>query len=299
MAENNHQRTLALRAPRGVLLRPQRPGARREPPLVHHLDRPRAHQGSRPHDPDALRGRRPRSPASVRAIVARHRSRAELSSDRGRRRRLAGAGGGDHRAASRLRAAGRRRRGGADAAVSRRSASPRTCSDMSARSNDAMVAADDTLKSGDLVGQAGIEKIYNPLLMGTGRRQGRRRQQPRPRDPHARGSAADRRQAAAAHDRLRPAEGRSRTAFKAARDARLTNAGAAVVLDPQYRRSARVLERAGVRPERLRGGHRSRDVGVAEQRRAAAAQRPRAAGALFARFDASRWRSALAGSRRA
>src|SRR6476659_1303943 len=32
--------------------------------------------------------------------------------------------------------------------------------------SDAMVAADDKLKSGDLVGQAGIEKIYNALLMG-------------------------------------------------------------------------------------------------------------------------------------
>ena len=32
--------------------------------------------------------------------------------------------------------------------------------------NDAMVAADESLKSGDLVGQAGIEKIYNPMLMG-------------------------------------------------------------------------------------------------------------------------------------
>ncbi len=32
--------------------------------------------------------------------------------------------------------------------------------------NDEMVASDDALKSGDLVGQAGIEKIYNALLMG-------------------------------------------------------------------------------------------------------------------------------------
>src|ERR1044071_4770770 len=32
--------------------------------------------------------------------------------------------------------------------------------------SDAMEEADDTLKSGDLVGQAGIEKIYNALLMG-------------------------------------------------------------------------------------------------------------------------------------
>ena len=32
--------------------------------------------------------------------------------------------------------------------------------------NDQMIAEDDTLKSGDLVGQSGIEKVYNPLLMG-------------------------------------------------------------------------------------------------------------------------------------
>ena len=32
--------------------------------------------------------------------------------------------------------------------------------------NDAQVAGDDDLKSGDIVGQAGIEKIYNSLLMG-------------------------------------------------------------------------------------------------------------------------------------
>jgi penicillin-binding protein 2 len=32
--------------------------------------------------------------------------------------------------------------------------------------NDAQVAGDDDLKSGDIVGQAGIEKVYNNLLMG-------------------------------------------------------------------------------------------------------------------------------------
>jgi penicillin-binding protein 2 len=32
--------------------------------------------------------------------------------------------------------------------------------------NDAQVAGDDTLKSGDIVGQSGIEKVYNSLLMG-------------------------------------------------------------------------------------------------------------------------------------
>src|SRR5205823_8319271 len=32
--------------------------------------------------------------------------------------------------------------------------------------NDAQVAQDDNLKSGDIVGQSGIEKVYNTLLMG-------------------------------------------------------------------------------------------------------------------------------------
>ena len=32
--------------------------------------------------------------------------------------------------------------------------------------NDAQVTGDDGLKSGDIVGQAGIEKVYNALLMG-------------------------------------------------------------------------------------------------------------------------------------
>ena len=80
--------------------------------------------------------------------------------------------------------------------------------------------------------------------------------------------------------------------FKRSHDARLTNAGAAVVLDPEHRRSAGVHQRAGLRPERVCRGHRSRDVGVAQQRRAAAAQRPRAAGPLFARLDVQDGRGA-------
>src|SRR5690348_8290234 len=32
--------------------------------------------------------------------------------------------------------------------------------------NDSQVAEDDSLKSGDIVGQAGVEKVYNALLMG-------------------------------------------------------------------------------------------------------------------------------------
>ena len=99
MAENNHQRTLALRAPRGVRVRPQRPGAGREPPLVQHLDRPRAHQGSQSHDPAAGRGRRrstkhacARSSSAI-AASRRYRPIVVVAG------RDAGAGRGGHRAA--------------------------------------------------------------------------------------------------------------------------------------------------------------------------------------------------------
>ena len=73
--------------------------------------------------------------------------------------------------------------------------------------SDAQVAGDDGLKSGDIVGQSGIEKIYNALLMGE---DGAKRvvvnsvgREIRTLDE----DAADRRQAAAADDRLRRAEG--------------------------------------------------------------------------------------------
>ena len=45
--------------------------------------------------------------------------------------------------------------------------------------SDVQVAEDADLKSGDIVGQAGIEKIYNDAAHGRGRRQARRRQQRR------------------------------------------------------------------------------------------------------------------------
>ena len=87
--------------------------------------------------------------------------------------------------------------------------------------SDAQIAGDDKLKSGDIVGQSGIEKIYNELLMGAGRREARRRQQRRPGNSDARRRAADRRQAAAAHDRLRRAEGhRGRRSSRSASTAR-------------------------------------------------------------------------------
>jgi penicillin-binding protein 2 len=97
--------------------------------------------------------------------------------------------------------------------------------------NDAMVAADESLKSGDLVGQAGIEKIYNPLLMGRDGakvvvvnslgREIRTLQEVPP-------TEGKRLQLTIDYDIQKAVD----DGFKAARDARLTNAGAAIVLDP-------------------------------------------------------------------
>ena len=127
--------------------------------------------------------------SGVREIVDRHRREPIVPADHDRAGRDARAGRRGHRAPARLRAAGRRRRAGADAAVSgddggapvrlrrrgqRRAGRPKTTS----------------LKSGDIVGQSGIEKVYNAHADGRGRRQARRRQQRRPRNPDARRRAS-------------------------------------------------------------------------------------------------------------
>ena len=165
MAENNHQRTLALRAPRGMVF--DRDGrVLVENRHSYSISIVREHtKDLEPHD----------SPAGVGARHRRERACARSSSATGASRpigpivdragRDAGAGGRGHRAAPRLRAARRRRRGGADAAVSRRRW-PRTCSATSARSATRRWPTTTALKSGDIVGQSGIEKVYNALLMG-------------------------------------------------------------------------------------------------------------------------------------
>src|SRR5215470_9665705 len=98
--------------------------------------------------------------------------------------------------------------------------------------SDAMVEADDKLKSGDLVGQAGIEKIYNALLMGQDGakvvvvnslgREIRTLEEVAP-------TEGKRLQLTIDYDVQKAVE----DPFKASREARLTNAGAAVVLDPK------------------------------------------------------------------
>jgi len=97
--------------------------------------------------------------------------------------------------------------------------------------SDTMVAANDTLKSGDLVGQAGIEKIYNPMLMGKDGakvvvvnslgREIRTLEEVPP-------TEGKRLQLTIDYDLQKAVD----DGFKVARQARLTNAGAAIVLDP-------------------------------------------------------------------
>jgi len=97
--------------------------------------------------------------------------------------------------------------------------------------NDAMVAANESLKSGDLVGQAGIEKIYNPMLMG--------------KDGAKVVVVNSLGREISTLEEVAPTEGKRLQltidydlqkavddGFKVARVARLTNAGAAIVLDP-------------------------------------------------------------------
>ena len=170
-------------------LRPHRPGTGREPQLLQHLHRPRAHpaistapSGCWPtvtgvDGSDSPRSRGPAPP------------RARLPADRRRPGRDAGAGGGRHGAPSRLRAARRRRPGSADAPVSQRRHSPRTCSGTSARSAISRWLTTDCRQRRHrrAVGRrAGLQRTAD----GRGRRAPRGRQQRRPRDPHARRSAA-------------------------------------------------------------------------------------------------------------
>ena len=110
-------------------VRSRHAGAGREPSLVQHLDRARAHEGSESHDPPARAG-------AERTGSARSRdrrsppARADLPADHDRAGCDAGAGRGGHRAPAGFRAARRDGRGSAHAPVSQRldgGASVRLC----------------------------------------------------------------------------------------------------------------------------------------------------------------------------
>ena len=206
LAENNHQRTLALRAPRGVMFDRNGRVLVENRQLVQHLDRPRAHEGPRPDDPPAGGGDRHRRAARARdrrppparaGVPADRRSSRTPRSRRWRRSRRAASISSCPTSSSR-----RCRRGG-----TRPTRWRRTCSATSARSARRRSPEDGTCKSGDIVGQSGIEKTYNTLLMGE---DGARRVVVNSvgreiRD--ARGGPAERGPARAADDRLRPAAG--------------------------------------------------------------------------------------------
>jgi penicillin-binding protein 2 len=97
--------------------------------------------------------------------------------------------------------------------------------------SDQMIADNDALKSGDLVGQSGIEKVYNAMLMGQDGakvvvvnslgREIRTLEEVPP-------TEGKRLQLTIDYDIQKAVD----DGFKATKDARLTNAGAAVVLDP-------------------------------------------------------------------
>ena len=229
MAENNHQRTLALRAPRGVLY------DRNGQVLVENrhsftISIVREHTKDLDRTIQMLSAVAGLDPNELRAVVARHRSEpsyrpivivddaslAQVAAITARRldfelpdvvveevptRRYPGEGIAAH------------------------------LFGYVGEVNDTMVAADDTLKSGDLVGQAGIEKIYNALLMGQDGakvvvvnslgREIRTLEEVPP-------TEGKRLQLTIDYDLQKAVE----DGFRASRDARLTNAGAAVVLDP-------------------------------------------------------------------
>ena len=282
MAENNHQRTLALRAPRGVLTTATaRCSSRTAIPSRFRSS------ASTPRTSTARSGCCRRLPAStpsdVRAIVARHaanRATGRLSSSRThrwRRWRRSRRGG----STSNCRTSWSRR--------CRRASIPpkawrRICSGTSVRSTTRMVAADDTLKSGDLVGQAGIEKTYNPLLMGQDGakvvvvnslgREIRTLEEVPP-------TEGKRLQLTIDYDLQKAVE----DAFAASRSARLTNAGAAVVLDPNTGEVLAFTSQPAYDPNAFAAGIDRATWASLNTDEPASAERPRGAGTLLAGID--------------
>ena len=127
--------------------------------------------------------------------------------------------------------------------------------------SDAQVTSSESLKSGDIVGQAGIEKVYNEMLMGE---DGARRvvvNSVGREIPHAGRERAERRQARGPHGGLRPAEGAGRRLQGVGVQRRVRHHG------PEDGRGTGIHERSGVRPERLRLRYRSGDLGVAQHGR--------------------------------
>ena len=175
-----------------------------------------------------------------------------LPADRGRRGCVAGAGSGDHGAASRFRAARRRRRGSADAAVSGEvygGASVRLRRRGQRRAGGGRRLAEERRYGRT----GGHREDLQPAADGTGRRArsssstasaARSARSTKSRRPKA--SACSSRSTTTCRRRRKTGSRRARCASdQRGRGGRARSA---------HRRSAGVRERAGVRPERVRGG---------------------------------------------
>ena len=127
---------------------------------------------------------------------------------------------------------------------------------------------------------------------GAGRGQAGRRQQRRPRDPRAGQDRSDRRPPAAADHRLRRPE-IDRGRLRRERLQRRRGGGRSA-----RRRRARLHQPSRLRSQRLRGRHRSRDLGVAQQRQPQAAVRTARSRASTRPGPPSRWRSASPASKK-
>ncbi len=190
LAENNHQRTLSLRAPRGVLYDRHGRRAGGEPRLVRDLARARAHRGSRSHDPPAVPGG-----AARRGGGARHRAAqpiaAGLPPDPGRGGRLARPGVRGDGAAPRHRAARRAGRARAHAALPLGVAGG---SPVRVRGpGDRGPGGGRRAAGGRHRRPVGAREGLQPAADGAGRRAAGGREQHGPRDPDARRGAARRR----------------------------------------------------------------------------------------------------------
>ena len=135
------------------------------------------------------------------------------------------------------------------------------------------------VRSGSVVGKSGIERTYNQLLMG---RDGARRvvvDSVGRENRHHRRGGVPRGSAAAADPRLRPARGgRGRV-----RGGRVQRGGGGA--RPAVRRDPVAGQPAGLRPQRVRDGNRRGHLERAQPGHAAAAEQPGAAEPLLARVD--------------
>ena len=254
MAENNHQRTLALRAPRGVLF------DRNGKVLVDNrhsftISIVREHTKDLEHTIQKLSEVAGLDPAEVRQIVNRHRGEPSY-------RPLVVV---EDATLAQVAALTARRLDFELPDVMVEEVPTRKYPESMAahlfgyvgQVNDAQVAADSGLRSGDIVGQAGIEKIYNADLKGEdGARvvvvnsMGRQMQVLQEEKP----IEGKRLQLTIDYDVQRATE----EAFNAVTEAGLTNAGAAVVLDPRSGEVLAFTSRPTYDPNAFAGGIDSR-----------------------------------------